>query len=69
MKTFKSLSNYFFQGKECFSVENPSTCENFDHLVGENVEIDGIPYKVHAVERFAHMPPWRVGEIIGLQVS
>lgn len=69
MKTLKSLSSYQVQGKPCFALENPSACENFDHLIGEVVEIDGVRYKIDAVERYAHTPPFRAGERIGLQVS
>ena len=69
MQIFKSLSNYKIDGNQCFAVENPTACENFNHLVGADVEIDGMVYNVEAIERFAHTPPFSAGEHIGLQVK
>jgi len=69
MQSFKSLSNYQIAGKQCFAVTNPTTCVNFNHLIGANVEIDGQSYNIEAVEQFAHPAPFLAGEPIGLQVQ
>lgn len=42
---------------------------SFTHLTAGLVEINGKPYKVEGVEKFAHNPPWRKGETIGLRVT
>ena len=42
---------------------------DFSHLVNQEVEIDGKSYRCIGVERFAHMPPWRQGESVGLLVQ
>lgn len=66
MKTFKSLSYYQILNWHCFCVLNPSTCEDFTHLKGQEVEIDNSKYKIVNVETFAHLPPYKEGERIGL---
>jgi hypothetical protein len=38
-------------------------------LIGAEVLIDGKTHRVLGVERFAHAPPWREGELIGLAVK
>ena len=68
--SFTSSSHY--QSKDnrtVFTVQNPWTCEDFDHLIGRDVEINGQRYQVIGVERFLHEPPWRKGETISLQVE
>jgi hypothetical protein len=42
---------------------------DFGHLVDRGVHIDGTFYHCIAVNRFAHPPPWRQGERIGLVVK
>lgn len=39
---------------------------DFSHLLGRCVLLDGSPFLVSGVERFAHAPPWHAGEKIGL---
>lgn len=39
---------------------------DFSHLMGKRVLLDGKTFLVSGVERFAHSPPWHVGEKIGL---
>jgi hypothetical protein len=60
---------YMVGGKKYVVVENPKECENFDHIIGHNIEIDGIIEKVIGVERFCHCPPWSAGEKIGLLIG
>ena len=66
MQRFKSLSNYHILEWNCFCVLNPLICEDFSHLINKEVEIDGLKYMVVTVETFAHLPPYREGERIGL---
>lgn len=67
----RSVSSYragLFNGL-VLVVLNPSDCETFDHMTGQRVVIDGVTRYVCAVERFAHAPPYRAGEPIGLLVE
>ena len=41
---------------------------DFGHLIAREVLIGGNLYRCAAVERFAHHPPWRKGETIGIFV-
>ena len=50
-------------------VKNPHGCKDFTHIIGKDVEVDGIKERVIGVERFAHCPPWREGEMIGLKLA
>ena len=42
---------------------------DFSHLLQQRVTIDGRSYVCIRVNRFAHAPPWRKGEHIGLVVQ
>lgn len=64
----ESKSFYKVKDKTVFIVENPVECMDFNHLQGHVVMINKKEYMVIAVERFAHMPPWRAEEAIGLVV-
>lgn len=50
-------------------VQNPHECEDFSHIVHHTVEIDGNSYYITAVESFAHAPPWKRGEGLGLVIQ
>ena len=50
-------------------VKNPYECKDFGHIIGKDVEIDGVVERVIGVERYAHYPPWREGEMIGLKLA
>ena len=69
--TFKALE--FFRvptrGLVVYVVENDRECSDFTHLLHKQVEIDGAIKYVHGVERFAHAPPWKKGERIGVAVE
>ena len=65
-KKYKSLTKYKLGDNEIFIVENDERRKNFDDLVGSKVIIDGVKYKCLGVERKLHVPPWVVGEKIGL---
>lgn len=41
-------------------------CMSFYHLKGELVLLDGELYRVKAIERQTHSPPWRAGGKVGL---
>lgn len=43
--------------------------DDFSHVLASEVIIDGDLYRCRGVERFAHRPPWHVGESIGLLVD
>ena len=49
-----------------YVVQNPVECTDFSHLLGESVIINRELRKVAKIERFAHCPPWREGELIGV---
>jgi translation elongation factor EF-Tu-like GTPase len=42
---------------------------DFAHLLGKKVLINGVESEVIGIERYAHMPPFRKGEAIGLFVK
>lgn len=66
---FESLSSWSPRGRgRIFVVENPAECQDFKHLIGRDAAINGDPYFITAVEHFAHAPPYRAGEKIGLVV-
>lgn len=70
MLEFISQGTFNIAGRGvAFCVLNPTDCSDFDHLIGHTVLIDGTAHRVAAVERFAHMPPWRKGESISLLVK
>lgn len=48
------------------SVQLDRDYQDFSSLIGAVVLLDGVPFKVRGVERFAHTPPWRTGEYVGL---
>lgn len=49
-------------------IENPTECQDFKHLTQREARINGHLYFIVAVEHFAHAPPYRAGEKIGLVV-
>jgi hypothetical protein len=65
---FKAIEMIRNRNGVTFIVDNPRECNDFLHIVGKVVEIDGERFEVLNVERFAHSPPWRKGEKIGLLV-
>lgn len=69
MYIFKSLSKCNILGHKHYTVENPFECENFNHLIGEQVKINKRKYTVIAVEHFAHFPPFKEKELISLMVK
>lgn len=60
---------FVVRGMMAFAVRNPSACDDFSHLIGHDVKLNGELARVHGVERQAHAPPWKAGEIIGVVVS
>lgn len=70
MTTFAALTHYDLRGKgTVYVVCNPHDCQDFSHLLGQRVEVDGAAFTVAAVESFAHGAPWAKGEPIGLLMS
>ena len=65
---FESLSSFHVEQSNitCYTVENPVDCWDFSHMQDKQVLIDGVPYKIRAVEFSAHMPPYLAGENISL---
>jgi hypothetical protein len=48
------------------SVPLDQDTDDFSHLVGKKIVIDGRLETCFSVDRFNHLPPWRAGERIGL---
>jgi len=48
------------------SVALDQDTDDFSHLVGKKIVIDGRLETCFSVERFNHLPPWKAGERIGL---
>ena len=70
MKSFKSLSDFFIEsrGYHVYAVDLDETVEDFDNYKNHKVLIDGREVICCGVEFFAHAPPWRKGENIGICV-
>ena len=67
---FESTGQYKIKGRgTAYTTTNPVECADFSHLIGQQVQIDGVLCMVRGVERFAHSPPWRAGETISLLVE
>lgn len=67
---FVSLSEWELSGHgPVFTVANPRQCQDFSHLIGSLVTVDGDEYHVIDVLRDTHATPWREEELIGLLVS
>ena len=49
------------------SVELDQDTDDFAHLVGKKIVINGRLETCFSVERFNHSPPWRAGDRIGLR--
>jgi len=69
MPRFENAQWYEAAGQRMAGVKLDLETDDFAHLIGHTVEIDGERYRVKAVERFLHMPPWRAGEGVGLAVE
>lgn len=52
-----------------YSIYLDRECNDFDWIIGHLVHLDGALRLVIGVERYAHMPPFRKGESIGLLVG
>lgn len=52
---------------DVYAVPNPFCCNDFGHLVGHKVKINGRLFLCTGV-CFPHEAPWRAGETIGLLV-
>ena len=48
------------------SVALDQDTDDFSHLVGKKIVIDGRLETCFSVDRFNHLPPWKAGERIGL---
>lgn len=66
MIKFKADSAWPINGCLAFTTKNPKECDDFDWLIGQEIEVDGKKVVVRDVERFMHMPPFKKGEIIGI---
>jgi len=65
----KSIDTWAACGRQVMVVANPSECNDFKHLVGSTVNIDGEDREVIGVEFLAHGAPFKKGEPIGLMVK
>jgi len=50
------------------TVELDRDTDDFSHLVGQKIVIDGALETCFSVERFSHMPPWKQGERVSLLI-
>lgn len=50
------------------SVELDQDTDDFGHLVGKKIIVNGRLETCFSVERFNHLPPWKAGERIGLLI-
>jgi hypothetical protein len=65
--SFQSLDRFTIDGRgDVFVVALDRDTSDFAHLLNRTVLVDGRLVEVSGVERFAHSPPWRKGESIGL---
>lgn len=69
MLEFKPFNKIKSGGSLSFGVLNPVECNDFAHLIGERVLVDGSMYMVKGVESFCHTAPWRKDEKIGIVVE
>jgi len=69
MLEFISEENFKVCRGTAYVTTNPSECQNFKHLIGIEVSINGIKHIVIGIESFMHSPPWRSGEKIALLVK
>lgn len=49
-------------------VELDQNTDDFSHLVGKRIILNGRLETCFSVERFNHLPPWIAGERIGLLI-
>lgn len=66
MVVFQSIGTVDLPVGRVFLVRNDRDTENFGHLIGSPVIVDGQQFVCARVERYSHAPPWRKGEKIGL---
>ena len=58
---------FYISGRgKAYTVRNPKKCVNFNHLVDQEIIMNGDRRIVVGIEKFAHHPPWVEGEIISL---
>jgi len=70
VQTFTSLGKWEMVGRgEVYTVRCPFKCYGFEWLLNKPAIIDGKELKVIGIEKFAHMPPFAKGELIGLLVN
>lgn len=70
--SFDSLANWpdrLNRWQKSFAVANPKDCNDFDHLKGKLVRIDGVDWKVVNIDAPMHASPWKKGERISLGVD
>jgi len=70
MIQFKSEDKFFINGRGMgYVVALDQDTNDFKHLLGQHVLIDGVKYQCVGVERNAKMPPFKAGEKISLLVA
>ena len=67
------LDSYVIKSDVYFIVNNPITCNDFEHLINKPASFQTgeakLTYLITAVERYAHCKPWRAGELIAVRVG
>lgn len=70
MIEFSEAESFYIRGRgQVFSVLLDQETYDFSHLIGQKVRINGNQYTCTGVDHFAHTPPWRLGERIGILVK
>jgi hypothetical protein len=66
---FKALDRYKVPDVGLLvTVELDRDTDDFSHLVGQKIVIDGKLETCFSVERFSHMPPWKQGQRVSLLI-
>jgi hypothetical protein len=66
----KTIRDRFGEKARYFGVRNAATVDSFQPWIGQPCAVEGVGVgKLLGVERFAHMPPWREGEDVGVVVE
>jgi hypothetical protein len=68
--TFTSLGYYRMTDHTTVHVvKNPSICNDFGHITGQLIYLDGNRYRVTQIKHFDHPAPFMEGEALGLIVE
>ena len=66
---FKAFDFFMIGDSDAVSTVLDRDCDNFDHLIGRTVQIDGVEFQCGAVECAMPRPPHKRGDAITLIIS